>query len=100
MRRLRVTVSQLGLSAWLAVTAVSEVAAQGCAMCRTALGGADDPLTRGFFWSVLCLMGAPYVVAAVIGGWLAYRHVVATRADAEGAGSPLMGDETGGGDAA
>jgi hypothetical protein len=68
-------------------------------MCRTALGGAEDPLTRGFFWSVLCLMGAPYVVAAVVGGWLAYRHVVAARADAEGGGSQPIVDETGGGGA-
>ena len=57
----------------------SDVAAQGCAMCRTALGSADDPLARGFYWSVLILISAPYVVFGSIAGWLVYRHVSASR---------------------
>ena len=48
--------------------------AQGCAMCRTALGSEDDPLARGFYWSVLFMVSAPYLVIGSIGGWLFYRH--------------------------
>lgn len=50
-----------------------KAAAQGCAMCRTALAG-DDPLSQGIFWSVLLLMSAPFVVAGSIGGWLFYQY--------------------------
>jgi hypothetical protein len=69
----------------------SEVLAQGCAMCRTALGDGDDPLTRGFYWSVLLLMAAPYTVFAIIGGWLVYRHLAAKRAAAGGDDEPRPG---------
>jgi hypothetical protein len=58
------------------LAAPGDVLAQGCAMCRTALGGADDPLARGFYWSVLFLMSAPYIVAGSLGAWLAYRVFV------------------------
>jgi hypothetical protein len=53
--------------------------AQGCAMCRTALGSEDDPLARGFNHSILFMMSTPYLVVGSIGAWLAYRHVVASR---------------------
>ena len=56
------------------VLARTEVAAQGCAMCRTALGSADDPLANGFFWSIMFLGSAPFVVVGSVGGWLLYRH--------------------------
>ncbi len=92
MGRIGIAAWQLGLTVWLVVAATCEVAAQGCAMCRTALGGADDPLARGFYWSILCLMGAPYVVTAAVGGWIVYRHVVAARADAPPAGPPMTSE--------
>jgi hypothetical protein len=66
----------------LVLLARSDAAAQGCAMCRTALGSPDDPLARGFYWSVLLLMSAPYVVFGSIAGWLVYRHVMASRSAA------------------
>lgn len=44
--------------------------AQGCAMCKTALEGANDPLTQAFNTSVLFLMAMPYVVVGTIGGWI------------------------------
>ena len=63
----------------LVLLARSDAAAQGCAMCRTALGSADDPLARGFYWSVLLLISAPYAVFGSIAGGLVYRHVPASR---------------------
>ena len=60
--------------------ASSDAAAQGCAMCRTAIGSADDPLANGFFWSIMFLVSAPYTVIGSVGGWLIYRHLVAARA--------------------
>ena len=69
--------------AWVAVTPVtllaSDAAAQGCAMCRTALGSADDPVAQGFYWSILFMMAAPYTIVASLGGWLVYQHVIASR---------------------
>jgi len=62
----------------------SDAMAQGCAMCRTALGSEDDPLARGFNHSILFLMSTPYLVVGSIGAWLVYRHIMASRL-AEGA---------------
>jgi hypothetical protein len=61
-----------------------DAVAQGCAMCRTALGSPDDPLTRGFYWSVLLLISAPYLVFASIAGWLVYRHMASRGATSAG----------------
>jgi hypothetical protein len=47
----------------------AEAAAQGCAMCGTALGP-DDPVTRAFGWSILFLMAAPYTILGLAAGWL------------------------------
>ena len=55
---------------------VSRAAAQGCAMCGTALT-ANDPKTIAFKWSVIFLLAAPYTLAATIGIWL---YVLARRA--------------------
>jgi len=83
----RVTLARRGMrGTWMPVLAGvlvllarSDAVAQGCAMCRTALGSADDPLARGFYWSVLLLISAPYVIFGSIAGWLVYRHVMASR---------------------
>ena len=71
--------SMPALAGLLVLLARSDAVAQGCAMCRTALGSADDPLARGFYWSVLLLISAPYVIFGSIAGWLVYRHVMASR---------------------
>jgi len=55
------------------VFADSAVLAQGCAMCKTAIGGVDDPLSRGINASIYFMMGMPFVLFAAVGGWLAYE---------------------------
>jgi hypothetical protein len=62
----------------------SDAMAQGCAMCRTALGSEDDPLARGFNHSILFMMSTPYLVVGSIGAWLVYQHVTASRRAAGG----------------
>ncbi len=49
-----------------------DAAAQGCAMCKTALGGPGDPLSSGINTSILFMMSMPFVLFAVVGGWLTY----------------------------
>jgi hypothetical protein len=63
----------------LVVTFPAPVLAQGCAMCRTVLPQASDPLARGFFWSFVVLISAPFAVGASIGGWLFYQYRSARR---------------------
>jgi len=48
-------------------------AAHACAVC-VAGGGADDPLTDAFNWSVLFLMAMPYSVIGSVAGFLFYSH--------------------------
>ena len=57
----------------------SEGLAQGCAMCKTALSGAEDPLAIGIFWSALLMMSMPFVLFASIGGWIFYQYRSADR---------------------
>lgn len=64
----------LTIAAALATAAAGDALAQGCAMCQTALGGADDPLTEAVGTSVLFMMAMPYVVVASVGGWLYLAH--------------------------
>jgi len=62
----------------------ADAAAQGCAMCGTALG-ANGARTRAFQWSILFLMAVPYVLAGGFAGWLylaARRRRAAARAAA------------------
>lgn len=47
--------------------------AQGCAMCRTALG-VDDPVTQGFNWSIVFLMVMPYTLFASVTAWVLYTR--------------------------
>jgi hypothetical protein len=58
--------------AWFVAGAGSEALAQGCAMCRTALGGPEDPLSRGISISVLVLLSMPFAILATVGGWFFY----------------------------
>jgi len=48
--------------------------AQGCAMCRTAVEGQDDPLTRGLSRSVLFMVSMPFAVFFSAAGWLYVTH--------------------------
>ena len=57
----------------IAVLSPTAAEAQGCAMCRTVGGGADDPLTKGMFRSVLFLLSVPMLLVLGIGGWLFYN---------------------------
>lgn len=41
-------------------------------MCKTALGGADDPLARGLNISILFLLSMPFLLAATVGAWFFY----------------------------
>jgi hypothetical protein len=52
----------------------SEVLAQGCAMCRTAVEGASDPLSRGISLSVLFMVSMPFAIFTTIAGWLYISH--------------------------
>jgi hypothetical protein len=50
----------------------SEAFAQGCAMCRTALGGPEDPLARGLNVSILFLLSMPFALLGTVSGWFFY----------------------------
>lgn len=77
-----------------------EALAQGCAMCRTAVEGQDDPLTRGLSHSVLFMISMPFAVFFSAAGWLFFSHRKAKAAGrieepppAAGSGNPA-GDTT------
>ena len=59
-----------------------------CAVCIT---GADDSSANAFNWSMLFLLGTPYLVAGSIAGWLyyCYRRAAAKR-DATAEGEPIV----------
>ncbi len=69
----------LGLVWGLAGLFPAQALAQGCAMCKTALSGSEDPLAVGIFWSVMLMMGMPFVLFASIGGWIFYTYRNANR---------------------
>jgi hypothetical protein len=54
--------------------------AQGCAMCRTAVDGQDDPLSRGISHSVIFMIAMPFAVFFSGAGWLFLTHRRARRA--------------------
>jgi hypothetical protein len=65
----------VGFAAVAAAVALSipgDAVAQGCAMCKTALGGPGDPLSRGINTSIMFMMAMPFVLFAIVGGWLTY----------------------------
>jgi hypothetical protein len=51
--------------------AAPEALAQGCSMCRTAVGDAADPLAKALSWSSLFMVSMPFAIFASIAGWLA-----------------------------
>jgi hypothetical protein len=80
-------VTWAALAAAVLAALPAQAAAQGCAMCATALGSPDDPHARGFYYSILLLISAPYAVVGSIAGWLVYRYRVGRRGSR---GAPLL----------
>ncbi|MBI3450015.1 MAG: hypothetical protein HY049_14005 [Acidobacteria bacterium] len=62
--------------------------AQGCAMCRTAVEGQDDPLTRGLSHSVLFMVSMPFAVFFSAAGWLVLSNRKARNAARLAAATP------------
>ena len=56
------------------VVAAPEAAAQGCAMCGTAVTSPKDPLAKGMFISIVVMLAVPNLLLASIGGWLYYMY--------------------------
>jgi hypothetical protein len=56
------------------LVASPEAAAQGCAMCGTAISSSKDPLARGMFVSILLMLAVPNLLLASIGGWIYYTY--------------------------
>lgn len=59
------------MTAWiLAALVLFPAEAMACATC---VGAPWDKTDQGFYWSTLFLMGVPFVVAGILGGWLFYN---------------------------
>jgi len=48
--------------------------AQGCAMCKASLPGAEDPLSQGFNYSIFMFLGVTYSLIGLVGGWIGMRY--------------------------
>lgn len=63
------------VAACLIVVLVSPTeTAQGCPLCKTAIGGPEDPLGAGFNVSILFLMSMPFVLVGSVGAWFGYMY--------------------------
>jgi len=78
------------------------VLAQGCAMCGGSIG--DGRLVQAFNTSILFMMGAPYLIFAVAGGWIFYKYraaesrraaVIKLDPTGQRAASPVVGEPEG-----
>ena len=64
--------------AWILVCALLiPVAVQACPSCKLV----EDPIARGFNWSILFLMAMPFTVVGLIGGSVFYLYNRAGQAD-------------------
>jgi len=66
----------LGLAcaaALLGALAQAPAFAQGCAMCGTAVGDANDPLARSMASSIMFMIPVPFFLFFSVAGWLIYR---------------------------
>jgi hypothetical protein len=70
--RLEKTVTLVLIAAAAVAGRALPAAAQGCAMCGSALS--EDPLGRAISWSILFMMAVPYTVIGAAGAWLYYMH--------------------------
>ncbi|HZE89308.1 MAG TPA: hypothetical protein VE404_07165 [Verrucomicrobiae bacterium] len=68
--RLRKRLAAAALLASVVLLSAPPALAQGCAMCRTAVEGQDDPLTRGLGHSVMFMVSMPFAVFFSAAGWL------------------------------
>lgn len=65
---------------WSALAAVpvlglaADAWAQGCAMCKASLPGAEDPLSQGFNYSIFMFLGVTYSLFGLVGGWIGFRY--------------------------
>ena len=57
---------RLCCGALLAGLLLMPAVAQACAVCWSA----EDPLSRGLFWSVIFLMAAPFTIGASVFGFI------------------------------
>ena len=83
------------LTATLVFTCAS--VAMACPGCKDALASSDPThggIVKGFFWSILFMMGTPYLVLASFCGWMYYK-VRRARAEAARAGAPAGSLPTG-----
>lgn len=71
--------------AWTALLVSPGSFAQGCAMCRTALNGDQDPLARAISLSAVFMLSMPFMIFASIAGWIVITIRRADRENAEGA---------------
>jgi hypothetical protein len=62
--------------------------AQGCSMCNSATGGANDPLGRALHWSTLFMVSMPFLVVGSISGYLTWSHLRPRRRRRRGAAGP------------
>lgn len=69
----------------VAVCAPVGALAQGCAMCRTLIGGPGDPLGYGMNTSILFMMAMPFVLTGSVGAWIAYMYWRGGRGERSGA---------------
>lgn len=70
VRAVAVAVVALALCVFDAAPAL----AQGCAMCKASLPGAEDPLSRGFNYSIYVFLAVTYGLIGGVGGWIGYRY--------------------------
>ena len=54
----------------LAVLLVAVNSAQACPTCKAALSSGGDNLVNAYMWSILFMMAMPFVLIALIGGYL------------------------------
>ena len=62
-------------------------AAHGCAMCKSTLEGANDPLVGALNTSVIFMMAMPYAIVGTIGSWIYFASRRGSAADAPPDGS-------------
>ena len=68
----RITIARVALV--VALIHPAGVFAQGCAMCKTLVGGPADPLGIGMNTSILFMMSMPFVLTGSVGAWIAYMY--------------------------
>jgi hypothetical protein len=63
-------VAAIGLAAAVMLLASPDALAQGCAMCKTSIGGAEDPLAKAFTASSIFMICMPLATIVTIASWI------------------------------